>query len=1052
MSEAPSALSSDAATPAEPSATQPVARISRALRELQSYNNPASHDTTLTKQDKKRSVSTAPRATPRARKKTKIADTESSLESLTELPEPVQSEDSGAMLDVVGADLRLAVSIAPASPQLKMASTQRHSVLFEDDSDSEGEDSTAPASIRGSYASATEQFSSTLWADHLQILIRLQEQEKVFNIQSMSGNLVVRRLVLALLNLGNINETTAKLAVEEFLETVPGLTAGTVQSIMERYNRSWRTYSTAEDCDWWAHQLATKPVISRTHIQFVHSNWRAMVHANVNMRSLYSSWIIRPENDPRTSSLTLRLFQDRVRDLVPGDVKLHLGQRRQSDKGVETKIAAQQGAVRVDYGAGFSHGVTPIALNSAVAQAPSSPVQSLAPNQKPQSGAASAPVAAEVAAAAAPAAEPRTSQRVHKDSLKYQAEESISNSASRSKSKSRKQRASVAVVGQEEEKEAEEEEQEEEEEDEEQEEEEKKDLEAGLMPPCVTAVIGRNQRSAGDWIKQLQLCKLEGPLPFAPEVTAATDAFPLVVVTPPFSDHLALMRSLKSSSTSSFPAFRSYEVNSLGLQQHGRAIYTEAVSAPVADIVVKSEDDQAPAAALNRMAAAAAAVQSDDAFSDVEILDEPNRSPAETSLRRKEVAHATRRVLNHSAAVSSQQVAAHLDACWAAAESKQAAPECPAAMKDRPYANNKAFNETWLGVQEINRWKKDRLNSAAARDGLIPVRPDFFAADYVGHLHPGKFHDDAASLIDRCPRDDALSPEEKSHPTAVQAVPFLGVRTEFAFYKQAFGHFNLHTEQENLPFYHYQLYGTSIWWVFHPDQQHKFVRMAADLLRTLHPSDAFTDDHWLIAGKIALLSKQIFPAPSLLRKHKIEWEEVTLQAGQAFIGWGNLAHCGFGTSPGETVAFACNLSTAATLKRDSCGPKHITEHFEWVKELSKIDSRTREKLLAHTRLDQVDVALAVNHAPPNHICMQLRGVQQDLQLLALPAPDLLVRYKGVDEQTRKDLLQQIAVALDAIHAVTPWMQKNYCSTKTFCPLEAFGVCRFDNKKKTHKLQ
>ena len=244
-----------------------------------------------------------------------------------------------------------------------------------------------------------------------------------------------------------------------------------------------------------------------------------------------------------------------------------------------------------------------------------------------------------------------------------------------------------------------------------------------------------------------------------------------------------------------------------------------------------------------------------------------------------------------------------------------------------------------------------------------------FRSTCKSYLHPGKFRYNSKSL--------------SSFATSVN---FEGCVDEYVYLKWNFASFNLHFEQEALPFYHHQLFGHSIWIVIHPSDRDQIIpRIIKPMVRQYYAPDSLPSDSALDhLARILFLVKRIFPPLSVLKESGLRYQIIRVNPGQILLGCGDLAHCGFGLK-GNTISVACNLVSEGWLQHTK-GVDYIQQHFQWLQLLMKllhvgtteqrndIDQpiRLNEHPYTHHILD--DLPLVINHCPPNHSCNLLVGL------------------------------------------------------------------------------
>ncbi|MDR3548384.1 MAG: ankyrin repeat domain-containing protein, partial [Candidatus Pacebacteria bacterium] len=292
----------------------------------------------------------------------------------------------------------------------------------------------------------------------------------------------------------------------------------------------------------------------------------------------------------------------------------------------------------------------------------------------------------------------------------------------------------------------------------------------------------------------------------------------------------------------------------------------------------------------------------------------------------------------------------------------------------------------------------------------------FLPATYVSPLHLGRFVDHPLSLA------------------RLSDVSWAGGESEYAYLKFGFASFNLHEEQEGHFFYHHQVCGSSVWIVIHPREKERIIPrvivpiiearlrvLAAADEESSSPSPAYTSDEILMIATICYRAKRIFPPLSLLKEAKIEHTIVTVAANEILIGWGNLAHCGFGTH-GVTLGLACNLITKSWFEQHQ-GVDQIHAHFMWVKQIRDSNTFTCPKLQQVFKDWKTDLAtsldVAINHCPPNHACALLRGLLGDSR-----KKKKKTRSAGeADLHITKELRKRIIETICLIHSLREFLKK-----------------------------
>ncbi|MDR3547413.1 MAG: hypothetical protein P4M11_03915, partial [Candidatus Pacebacteria bacterium] len=317
----------------------------------------------------------------------------------------------------------------------------------------------------------------------------------------------------------------------------------------------------------------------------------------------------------------------------------------------------------------------------------------------------------------------------------------------------------------------------------------------------------------------------------------------------------------------------------------------------------------------------------------------------------------------------------------------------------RPYANNMEFKDLTA-----------KAKKAAEKEGF---KDSFIHPDSESHLNLTKF-----------------SAHPKSLSTLAQDIGWSGGDTPYAYVKWDFACFALHHEQEFHTFYHHQLHGQSRWIVFHPEDADRILpEIVEPMVRAIYFSqpDAATQTEEERNRRIKNLAtilfraKTIFPPLSVLKAAKIRYEMIDLMEGEILIGWGSLAHCGYGTR-GSTVALASNLITTDWLIEGRKNLDHLLAHFQWIQEMAKMPSSRKwveemtqvrkiknkkereEKVLEKkctvpkeltaphqagkdSTLQYEDqphesesaaylLQQALNHCPPNHVCALLKGIRE----------------------------------------------------------------------------
>jgi hypothetical protein len=335
---------------------------------------------------------------------------------------------------------------------------------------------------------------------------------------------------------------------------------------------------------------------------------------------------------------------------------------------------------------------------------------------------------------------------------------------------------------------------------------------------------------------------------------------------------------------------------------------------------------------------------------------------------------------------------------------------------NRPYTHNKPWSETEEGQQELSLREEDEDEN----EPRSSKRRRTSSCDQPAENKRGRFMD--TLLRKECPKSLQMS-EFYLHPQSLlrfsHDVTWQGGQTEYMFIKKGFASFNLHIEQEIHNFYHHQVFGHSVWVVIHPDHADDLAKLIAEPILKQYAKNhkhRITDADMKLLARLAMSAKTIFPPLSVLDEAKIRYEIVRVHAGDILIGRGDLAHCGFGVASGETIALACNLAAPDWIDR---GVEHIKRHFEWVRDLCREGKESlKAKLDQHQKLlavDLADVALAINHCPPNHSCSLLRGLRVALEQKEEP-------FKRVGKTKRAEWRKAIDETLDLLHEVQAYKQ------------------------------
>lgn len=372
-------------------------------------------------------------------------------------------------------------------------------------------------------------------------------------------------------------------------------------------------------------------------------------------------------------------------------------------------------------------------------------------------------------------------------------------------------------------------------------------------------------------------------------------------------------------------------------------------------------------------------------------------------------------------------------------------PVLSADMADRSYVQNMAddslkTNESREKTAESENKRKCEKKGCKDNGELVYEKISFFKErkeESMISLELNKFESDPRSL------------------TSLSVIRFLGVETAFLFIKMGFAHFNLHTEQECLCFYHHQLQGDTTWIVIDPADHDKLLLAIRELVRLQNPKIKSEEDEILMA-QLFILAKNSFPSLELLRKHGVHHEVIEVHGQKILIGRGDLGHCGFGTGQGETIAFACNILSSEWLEWG--GPQRIKEHFDWVKKLAmrvdamgigqldqlmhscsiglQAETSRRAALKSDIGEARAALALAINHCPPNHSCSLLKGLLEDLRL----GQDCKGTYHAwINEENHlNETIDHLESALHSLHECDAFMRVYYQNNDD--PLETYQCC------------
>jgi len=269
------------------------------------------------------------------------------------------------------------------------------------------------------------------------------------------------------------------------------------------------------------------------------------------------------------------------------------------------------------------------------------------------------------------------------------------------------------------------------------------------------------------------------------------------------------------------------------------------------------------------------------------------------------------------------------------------------------------------------------------------------------------------------------SPLHRRSLANLAAVDFDGVTSSYLYLKRGFQFFNLHVEQLLFTFIHYQATGSSEWFIIEAGQMDKLDKLAASFFRKLWPKTAeqIDEEELLLVARLLLFSKVMFPSVSQLRKHRIRFRRHVLSEGRCFMARGDLAHCGFSTSNGQTISLACNIVTEDSLPHTL---RFLVQHLGWMARLEEFLATahgsawrgTTEPAAAAPELPLPADLLrkAAFFAPCNFTCSWLRGLLADLLLLLHPRSGLepVCDYPKLQQTRRADVKTLVCLCRRAL--------------------------------------
>jgi len=159
------------------------------------------------------------------------------------------------------------------------------------------------------------------------------------------------------------------------------------------------------------------------------------------------------------------------------------------------------------------------------------------------------------------------------------------------------------------------------------------------------------------------------------------------------------------------------------------------------------------------------------------------------------------------------------------------------------------------------------------------------------------------------------------------------------------------------------------------------------------------------------------------------------------------------TSSSISSSSECEATTAPDADvsdADVSGPALILAHYRWLKAFfmfaakydNQNDPRVIEQkpipsLLQIYNMDEFDLAIAINHCPPNHSCAMLKGMKKEMSARVLNT----AKYGELTDEFKRRLVKTIDEAIAAIHDCKEELKEHFIPQNPSGSPSVFGLCR-----------